>query len=208
MSIDKAALLLRSGKVSSVDLGRVIPAGRRPVHFVHAATVGLNVNFAKLATRASVRKRLGRLTYIVAAVRALEHREHFNCVLTLDGDVEHLTLTQLSVINAPVFGGFLGLRVAGARPDDRLLDVLAVELIPMHRLFLAGLYAVGKIKRPIRGIRPYHVRELRVHSDTPLELSLDGELAGTLPADFVVVGEALRVVTPIDFKDVDDDSGH
>jgi diacylglycerol kinase family enzyme len=33
-------------------------------------------------------------------------------------------------------------------------------------------------------------------------MSLDGEVSGTLPADFVVVGEALRVVTPIDFEDL------
>jgi undecaprenyl-diphosphatase len=194
--IEQAASLLRSGKVSRVDLGRVTPAAGRPVHFAHAATVGLNVNFAKLATRASLRKRLGRLTYIVAATRALGHREHFTCALTLDGRAEHLTLTQLSVINAPVFGGFLGLRVAGSRADDHLLDVLAVEMVPMYKLFLAGLYAVGKIKRPIDGIRPYHVRELRVHSDRPLELSLDGEVRGTLPAAFVVAAEALCVVTP------------
>jgi diacylglycerol kinase family enzyme len=166
------------------------------------------VNFAKLATRASLRKRLGRLTYIVAAVRALQHREHFSCQLSFYGRTEHLTLTQLSVINAPVVGGFLGMRVAGASPDDRLLDVLAVELVPVHKLVLAGLYAVGKIKRPVTGIRPYHVRELRAHSDTPLELSLDGEVSGTLPADFVVVGEALRVVTPIDFEDRDEHHGH
>jgi undecaprenyl-diphosphatase len=204
IDLERAAELLQSGKVSSVDLGRVTPAGGRPVHFVHAATVGLNVSFAKLATRASLRRRLGRLTYIVAAVRALEHLEPFNCELRVDGRLERVTLTQLSVINAPVFGGVLGMRVVGSRADDHLLDVLAVERVPAHRLLLAGLYAVGKIKRRIAGVRPYHVRELGVHSDTPLELSLDGEVSGTLPADFVVVSEALRVVTPIDFERVDD----
>jgi undecaprenyl-diphosphatase len=207
INLDGAASLLRSGKVAAVDLGRVTPAGGRPVHFVHAATVGLNVNFAKLATRASLRKRLGRLTYIAAAVRALQYREHFTCELSLDGRVEHLTLTQLSVINAPVVGGFLGMRVAGSRPHDHLLDVLAVERVPVHKLVLAGLYAVGKIRWRIDGIRPYHVTELRVHGDRALELSLDGEVSGTLPADFVVVGEGLQVITPIDFEDVDEDHG-
>ena len=42
--------------------------GGPPGYFAHAATVGLNVDFAKLATRASVRGRLGRLTYLAAAV--------------------------------------------------------------------------------------------------------------------------------------------
>lgn len=202
--VDRAVRLLRTGKVATVDLGRVTPAGGEPVHFVHAATVGLNVDFAKLATRASLRKRLGRLTYVAAATVALRHRNHFSCELTLDGHVERLQLTQLSVINAPVFGGFLGLRVVGSNADDRLLDVLAVEVVPARRLLLAGLYAVARVRRTVRGIRPYHVRELRVHSSTQLELSLDGEVSGVLPADFVVAGEALRVVTPQDFEDIDD----
>ena len=70
----RAARLLVSGEISSVDLGRLTRPGQPPVYFAHAATVGLNVDFAKLATRASVRGRLGRLTYLAAAVYALRER--------------------------------------------------------------------------------------------------------------------------------------
>jgi diacylglycerol kinase family enzyme len=45
---------------------------------------------------------------------------------------------------------------------------------------------------------------MRVHTDRPLEVALDGEVLGRLPADFVVAGEALRVITPVDFADVED----
>jgi diacylglycerol kinase family enzyme len=51
------------------------------------------------------------------------------------------------------------------------------------------------------------VNRLIVHSDTALELSLDGEVSGTLRADFVVAAEALRVITLLDFTDVDDPHG-
>ena len=67
---DQAATLLTQGKIATIDLGRVITAGQPVRHFVHAATVGLNVNFAKLATRATVRDHLGRFTYLVAAAGA------------------------------------------------------------------------------------------------------------------------------------------
>jgi diacylglycerol kinase family enzyme len=40
-----------------------------------------------------------------------------------------------------------------------------------------------------------------VHTDQPLEVTLDGEVLGSLPADFEVAGEALRVVVPADFDD-------
>src|SRR5207302_2347628 len=53
MRIERAARVLRTGQVSTVDLGRLVAPGEAPRHFVHAATAGLNVSFAKLATNAS-----------------------------------------------------------------------------------------------------------------------------------------------------------
>jgi YegS/Rv2252/BmrU family lipid kinase len=203
MRIDRAAALLRDGKVSTIDLGSLVAEGREPLHFVHAATAGLNVSFAKLATRASLRKRLGRFTYAFAAALALRDNRPFDCEITCEGQSERWRLTHLSVINAPVYGGFLGLRVIDSSPDDRLLDVLAVEEVPARRVIQAALHQLFHIKRPVPGVHALHVREMRVHTEEPLDVALDGEVIGALPANFVVAGNALRVVTPLDFEDVD-----
>jgi YegS/Rv2252/BmrU family lipid kinase len=201
MDIRRATRLIREGKVSDVDLGRIEIAGREPMHFVHAATAGVNVNFAKLATRASLRKRFGRLTYIVAATSSIREHTSFRCRLYYRGGSLHLKLSHLSVINAPVFGGFLGLRLSGSSPDDRLLDVLAVEDLPMHRVILAGLYQLLKLPRPLSGVHAIQTDELAVETDEPLDVTLDGEIRGRLPSRFTVAGEALRVITPHNFKD-------
>jgi hypothetical protein len=110
----RAARLLVTGKISTIGAGRVVVPGQPARHFVHAATVGLNVSFAKLATQASLRRRFGRLTYAVAGIQALRAHESFDCELYYDGHHQHLRLAHLSVINAPEFGGFLGMRVRGA----------------------------------------------------------------------------------------------
>lgn len=204
IDVRRAAALLRAGKVSTVDLGRFVGPDGVPRHFVHAATAGLNVSFARLATRASLRRRLGRFTYAVAAAAALRERHVFRCRISYGERSEELELEELAVINAPVFGGFLGLRLGGSELDDRRLDVLAVEVASLWRLPLAALFAVLGVRRRVRGVRALHVPRLRVHTDSPLAVTLDGEVLGTLPADFEVAGEALRVVTPLDFEDVDD----
>jgi YegS/Rv2252/BmrU family lipid kinase len=196
MNVEAAAALLARGKVSTFDLGRVDVTGQRSRHFVHAATVGLNVSFAKLATRASFRRRLGRLTYVVAAAVAVRERPAFNCRLTSNGRTESLPLAQLSVINAPVFGGFLGLRVRGSNPNDLQLDVLAVEDLPSLRTILAGLYQLVRLKRPLKGVHASQTSDLLVEADEPLEVALDGEISGKLPCRFVAAGRALRVITP------------
>jgi YegS/Rv2252/BmrU family lipid kinase len=203
----RAAALLVAGKIAEVDLGRLVTDGQPPRHFVHAATAGLNVNFARFATRASVRARYGHLTYLVAAANAFRNRQAFDCELRYDGRSEKLTLTQLSVINAPVFGGALGLSVRGSDPDDRLLDVLAFEDIPVRRLLLAAAFLVLRIRRPLAGVRALHTRQVHVHTPRPLAVALDGEVAGCLPGDFEVAGEALRVITPLEFEDVIGGSG-
>lgn len=204
MRVRDAAGLFRRGKVSTIDLGRLEAPDRPHLHFVHAATAGINVNFAKLATRASFRRRLGRLTYAAAAAVAVEQRSPFQSRLVFESGAEELRLTQLSIINAPVFGGFLGMRMRDSSLDDRLLDVLAVEDVPLHTFLLAALHAAFGLRRPLRGIRAFHLRRMDVHTDPELEVALDGEVAGKLPATFAVAGEALRVVTPYAFEHIDE----
>jgi diacylglycerol kinase family enzyme/membrane-associated phospholipid phosphatase len=191
-----AAEQFGTGEISSVDLGRVTRYGQPPTYFAHAATVGLNVNFAKLATEASVRARLGRLTYLAAAVYAVRESSRFRCSLEHEGGIEKLELMQLSVISAPVIGGALGLNVRSPYPDDHRLDVLAVEDVPPLRMLRAGIFLLLGIKRPVPGIRALHVERLGVGSEHPLALTLDGELDAPLPGEFEMVAGAVRVVTP------------
>jgi len=197
LDIDAAVRLLATGSVSTVDLGRFEAPDAPPRHFIHAAALGLNVVFARVATRASVRKRLGRLTYMVAASALLRRREAFPCMLYLDEDNRPITLSlvHLSVMNAPIFGGFFGLRLRGSDVDDRRLDVLAIEDVPLSRLVTAALLIFLRRSPRVGGVHVYHARRLRVHVDEPLEVSLDGEIAARVPGDFVLAGEALRVVT-------------
>jgi YegS/Rv2252/BmrU family lipid kinase len=205
MRIEEAVHLLAAGKVATVDVGEFIAKDRRHAFFMHAAALGLNVAFARIATQASFRKRLGKLTYALAGLLAMRRREHFACELQVDDDpVRHLTLLHLSVINAPVFGGFFGLRVPGSDVDDRRIDVVAIEDMPTPRLLMAGLWLALGRAHTVRGLQTFHARRLHIHADTPLELSLDGEVSAQIPGDFVVAADALRVITPQHFVDVDD----
>jgi undecaprenyl-diphosphatase len=191
-----AARLLADGVVRAIDAGQVVVEGERPRNFVHAATVGFNVRFAQLATRSSLRRRFGRFTYAVAGVHALRQNRPFECELHYDGKTEKVELVQLSIINAPVFGGALDMRVPGARLDDRSLVVIAVEQGSPVRLVLGALITILGRRREGFGVRALRTKELRVHVDRPLDVALDGEVVAKLPADFEVAAEALHVVTP------------
>jgi diacylglycerol kinase (ATP) len=201
--VEEAARLLVEGKVATVDVGQFVTPGGPPRHFVHAAAMGIDVEFAKLATRPTIRRRLGHLTYVVAALLALRHRHPFTCTLHLDGRQVETTVIHLSVVNAPIFGGWLRLALPGSDVDDRRLDVLAVEDMPLHRLVAAALSVVLRRGRLPRGLHLEHTGRLRVHSDTPQGVILDGEPAGTIPGDFVLAAEGLRVAVAQSFVDVE-----
>jgi YegS/Rv2252/BmrU family lipid kinase len=191
-----AARELREGVVRAIDAGQVTVSGKPARTFVHAATVGFNVHFAELATKSSLRRRFGRFTYAVAGVKALRQHQPFECELSYDGKTEKLRLVQLSIINAPVFGGSLDLRVPTARMDDRSLVVIAVEEGSALRMILGTLIATIGRRREAPGVRALRTKQLQVHVDHPVDVALDGEISSSLPADFGVAADALRVVTP------------
>jgi diacylglycerol kinase (ATP) len=201
MHVEYAVRLLSHGRVSSVDAGRLTGDGQPPRHFVHAAATGLNVQFARFATRADLRHRLGRLTYAVAAALALKERPVFACDVDHEGGREQLQLVHLSVINAPVFGGFLDLKIPGAAPDDQALHVLMVEHLPMRRLIRSALYPAIGLHRRIHGFRMLRVSSLTVQTSNPMDVTLDGEIAGKIPGRFDVVAGGLKVITPAGFQD-------
>lgn len=203
LDMDGAVRLLESGKVAIVDAGEFIADGQERRTFVHAAAIGLNARFARLATKKSIRARLGPFTYIVAALVAIHHFDPFKVDMVFGSTTVSLRLLHLSIVNAPVFGGVLGLRVPSAHVDDHQLDLLAVEDMPVRRL-LSSLVSMllGKRTTPA-GLRVMHVREVRIRTESPLEVTIDGEIAGEVPGDFRLAAGALRVITPRNFADAD-----
>ena len=136
---------------------------------------------------------LGRFAYLLAAAYAMRRRPAFGCELRYAGTTEELALTQLSVTNAPVLGGPLQLSVPASSPDDRLLDMLAIEPVTPGRMLASGTAMLLGARRPVPGIRVWHAPRLYVNTDEELEVTLDGEICGALPGDFEVAGNALRI---------------
>ena len=202
--VEDAVRLLAAGNISNVDAVRFIPDEGEPRYFLHAAGLGIQVGFARLAADLSLRRRLGRFTYLAATALALHRRRPFRCCLVIEDRRISLRLLYLMVFNVPLFGGPLRLHLASGGIDDRCLDVLAMEAMPLLPFLLAfAPMLVGRTPRG-RGVHMYGVPRLRIDSVRALEVSLDGEVAGQVPGAFVLVPEALRVLTPQTVEDDDD----
>lgn len=192
----EAAGVIVDGQVCEVDVARVCVDGQQPRTFVNAATAGLNVAFARLATTSSLRRKFGGLTYPIAAARALRSYEPFECTIERDDGEETLSAVHVSVSNAPVFGGVLGMRVPRASMTDGCLDLIVVERLSITRLVFAIADTFIGLHQPVHRVHTARVKSVRLSAEEGQEISIDGEVVGCLPAEFRIEPGALRVAVP------------
>ncbi len=178
LGLPLAAEVIAHGNMKEVDVGVARPAEQAPhlaskgqsgpvlAHvavqkhgfFAHALTVGLNVQFARIATNVATRQRFGRLTYPVAALELLKYHGALDIQLQFEElvfpqnkaaiqgqptPVSAITddlfslrcrAIQVAVINAPIFGGQWELTIPNASVSDRLLDIVVIEEIEFGNL--------------------------------------------------------------------------
>jgi diacylglycerol kinase (ATP) len=178
--LQQAVEIIRQGRTVAIDIGTAKPAEQAPhqirhqkiskqtpAHlqshscFAHALTVGLNVQFAHLATNVATRQRYGKLTYPIVALEVLLNHEPMEFDLHIEGVllplqnknsmlaaqeksiiVEepidfHCQALQATVVNAPIFGGKWNLALPNASINDRLLDIVIIEAIELSSLTTA-----------------------------------------------------------------------
>ena len=201
-----AAQVIALGNEQMVDVGVAQPAEQAPHaaspttqtpaiaqiapqkhgFFAHALTIGLNVQFARIATNVATRQRFGRLTYPVATLEVLKSlqtlevelyfeglllpntggilRRHFlpkplpGSVLTDEVTVVNFRALEVAVINAPVFGGQWNLAIPEASISDRLLDIVVIEDIDLSLLGtnLARFFSLKEQALPSSVNEPEH----------------------------------------------------
>ena len=189
----EACATVADGKVVDIDLGR---ANGEP--FLNVASAGLSVAVTE-AMSPRLKRYIGPLAYSVATLRAYARHRPFRARLEFPaGDHEPLelgNLLQVAVGNGRHYGG--GNTVSPtAGIDDHLLDIYAIPAGPLREhVSIARLLRDGSF---VEHDRVYHLtsRHVRLVTDPPLPVNLDGEIATTTPADFTIQRNAVHVVVP------------
>ena len=231
----RAAEVIAQGRGQEIDIGTARPAEQAPhlanpepghpaaAHvplqksgfFAHALTVGLNVQFARLATNVATRQRYGKLTYPFAALEVLRNHAALEMQFEFHGLAlfPHTTSpTQLSpvpllldeptilrcralqaaVINAPIFGGQWQLSIPGARLNDRLLDIVVIEDVELGSLSARFARLFSQQEQRPTGPSDWHARYPMLHP---------AELTG-IPGVHHVQAQGVTITTQVDPQDV------
>jgi diacylglycerol kinase (ATP) len=192
----KAAEVLVSGRARAIDLGRV-----ERQDGVHYFAVNCGAGFdAELmaATTGAAKRRWGLGAYVaqvwqrLGTVASVPHR------IVVDGQALETRAATVLIANCgELVPPFVRLRPDIA-PDDGLLDVVLLNASGM-------VDGVGVVWRLLSGnaqgdarIEYARGRVVRIETDPPRPVQLDGEPTGTTPVEAAVVPAAIRVMVPAD----------
>jgi diacylglycerol kinase (ATP) len=181
--------VIAADNVRRIDVGEV-----NGKHFFNVASIGLSVDIAQRLTR-KAKKRWGVLAYIGNAWEALHGASSFHARIECEGRSTELHSIQIAVGNGRYYGG--GMTVAeDATIDDRRLDLYAIERQRWWRLaVMLPALRWGKHKL-VAGIHTLHGQEIRIETDRPMAINVDGEVVAETPAHFRVLPAILPAFVP------------
>jgi diacylglycerol kinase (ATP) len=200
--IAEAAAIIAAGHRRKVDVGKLAfvasdgsPATRM---FANIASFGVSGVVDRMVNES--KKRLGgKLAFMFASVRATWSYKNQRVQLVFDGGERvEATINTVAVANGKFFGGAM-MVAPQAELDDGLFDVICMGDLTFGDLLKSGrrLYSGTHL-----GMAKVTSRRARVVEAEPIEpgaiveLDVDGEAPGVLPARFEIVPRALWVVAP------------
>lgn len=189
--------LLAGRETRAIDLGQVGYLNHRGElatrFFINVSSAGFSGRVVHFANR-GWKGGGGRLSFILASLRALAGWKNLELEVRLDDVEVHGRMLALVVANGEYFGG--GMRIApGARLDDGQFEVVALGDLPRWQLpeLLPGIYRGTHVKNA--RVTRYQARQVAVRLAAPSTglIDLDGEQPGFLPAMWNLYPGALRL---------------
>ena len=197
----EAAALIAANHRKRIDVGKLTfvatngePATRM---FANIASFGVSGVVDRLVNESG--KKLGRLSFMLATARATWSYKNQRVQLVFDGtDRVETTINTVAVANGRYFGGAM-MVAPDAEVDDGQFDVIAMGDFTFGDLVTSGrrLYKGTHLAMDKVTVRRAKVVEAEgVDPGAVIELDVDGEAPGRLPARFELVPSALWMAVP------------
>ena len=201
--IADAAAVIKANHKKKIDVGKLeltTTAGAKQLRmFANIASFGVSGVVDRLVNESG--KKFGRLSFAVATARATWAYKNQRVQLIFDGNVSdrvEATINTVAVANGKYFGGKM-MVAPHAEVDDGLFDVVSMGDLGFGDLLKSGrrLYAGTHLTMDkVTSRRARIVEAEPVDPKAIVELDVDGESPGRLPARFEIVPGALWMVVP------------
>ncbi|MGF1590128.1 MAG: YegS/Rv2252/BmrU family lipid kinase [Pleurocapsa sp.] len=193
-TIEAACKVIVDGATRKVDAGL---CNGRPM--ILLAGVGFEAETVEDADR-QTKNRLGMLAYVLSGIKQLKDFEKFDTILETDDKVIKVKANAITIANAAPPTSILAQGPAGVIYDDGLLDVTIVTpenrasaiAISYHLLQTASNEEAAE-RDDIGYLR---TKWVKVTTDPPQKVVVDGELIGETPIEIKCIPGGLTVFAP------------
>ena len=196
LDIGGAAQLIPHARRVRIDLGRIRSGERLDRRLLLMCGVGLEAEAVRVLHYNSRAKRLfGMATYVGVGAWVGTHFQPMETRIEVDDVHLEGPMLQLIAGNTRLYGGVTRL-TAGARADDGLLDLCTFSGKGLgHRLLMALRAARGGLDaRAGGGIDYIRGARIKVETEWPLPVQIDGEYLCETPITLEVDAQALNVL--------------
>jgi diacylglycerol kinase (ATP) len=196
LTLEGAVNVIATGKVADIDLGKIDND-----YFANMAALGFSADVAHSSPN-TLKKFLGPLAYLFVAVGHFFRHRSFSCTFHTANEEHVIKTHQVLIAN----GSFMGKTffTPAINPDDRSLIVFTMDMLNRWQMlnlwiaFLLGKYTTFSEAKYFR------TREIRIEADPPQHIDVDGEKTTQTPVTVSLAPEALKVMVPQSFQDVDE----
>ena len=188
LDLDGAIRTIATGRRRRVDLG-IIDGD----YYANSAAIGLSPLIAATVPH-QLKRWLGRVGYLAWALRCLLKFRPFRLTLEVDGEIHTLTALEVRIANGAFHGGVEV--VEGAEVDSGEIVVQAVTGRDKKRLIHNWFSILARPSARNETVRDFRGCRMRIITEPPLPISIDGELLGRTPATIEVAERAIEVVVP------------
>jgi YegS/Rv2252/BmrU family lipid kinase len=188
IDLDEAIQTIATGKRRRIDVGAIDDD-----YFANSSAIGLSPMIGDTIPH-KLKRYLGRPGYLFWAVWCLARFKSFELTVEGSNGTESLRALEVRILNGSYHGGVK--LVDDAPIDDGLIVVEAV--VGRARTTLASNWLrlmLGRSKKEGQ-VRRFEGRSLRISTDPPLPISIDGEVLAHTPATARVAERAIEVVVP------------
>ena len=188
LDVPGAVEAIRTGAPRRIDLGMIDGD-----YFANCAALGISPQIAETVPH-NLKKLLGRVGYLGWAAWEFLRFKPFTLIVGEGRNATKLRVVEVRISNGPYHGGTQ--LVDSAELDSGEIVVQAV--VGHARRYLVRNWAASVVGHPLRhvDVREFRGKSLRVATDPPLPISIDGELLAKTPVVAKIAAGVIEVMAP------------
>jgi len=189
LDLDGAIEVIATGRRMRIDLGMIDDD-----YFANCAAIGISPLIAETVPN-GLKRVLGRIGYLSWAAYQMTRFRPFSLMIETDGKRETINAVEVRIANGGYHGGTE--LVESAEVDSGEIVVQAVVGNTRHRLLWSWTASALKLRSRKRTVKEFHGKSIRITTDPPLPISIDGEVLAKTPVTAKVAKGVIDVAAPL-----------